>query len=136
MIFDAQYEDINSIKELGQKYNNNFSSLFNIDLYINNDNYIVKIIKENNYIIGFIICDNLIDTVDIELIYIDETYRKRGYGKKLVDSLLQYNKPINLEVNQTNIPAMKLYVKCGFVEIARREKYYNGVDAIIMRKEQ
>lgn len=136
MIFDAQYEDINSIKELGQKYNNNFSSLFQIDLYINNDNYIVKIIKENNYIIGFIICDNLIDTVDIELIYIDETYRKRGYGKKLVDSLLQYNKPINLEVNQTNIPAMKLYVKCGFVEIARREKYYNGVDAIIMRKEQ
>lgn len=136
MIFDAQYEDIDSIKELGQKYNNNFSSLFNIDLYINNDNYIVKIIKENNYIIGFIICDNLIDIVDIELIYIDETYRKRGYGKKLVDSLLQYNKPINLEVNKTNIPAMKLYVKCGFVEIARREKYYNGVDAIIMRKEQ
>lgn len=34
-----------------------------------------------------------------------------------------------------NLPAIGMYKKHGFVTLGRRPKYYNGVDAITMKKE-
>ena len=51
---------------------------------------------------------------------------KKGFDKKI------YN--ITLEVNEKNIPAIKLYKKYDFKSVAKREKYYNGVDGILMER--
>ena len=42
--------------------------------------------------------------------------------------------PITLEVNKENIPAIKLYRKLGFKDVAIRKGYYNGVDGILMER--
>ena len=41
---------------------------------------------------------------------------------------------ITLEVSIKNTEAYNLYLKNGFIEVATREKYYNGVDALLMLK--
>ena len=67
-------------------------------------------------------------------------FRNNGIGSLLLDYLISYSKSINLktitlEVNEINIPAIKLYEKFDFEKLGIRKKYYNGKnDAIIMSK--
>jgi ribosomal-protein-alanine N-acetyltransferase len=44
-------------------------------------------------------------------------------------------KKIFLEVSAENAPAIALYKKCGFIQNGRRPKYYDGIDAVLMKKE-
>ena len=59
----------------------------------------------------------------------------------MLENLINYSisknlKFVNLEVNENNLSAIRLYDKFAFDHIGIRKKYYNGVsDAIIMRKE-
>ena len=46
------------------------------------------------------------------------------------------NKSITLEVNKNNIPALNLYKKFAFHEVAIRKGYYNGVDGILMERKK
>ena len=48
--------------------------------------------------------------------------------------MLPDTKPIMLEVNVKNLPAISLYKKMGFKQISLRKNYYNTDDAIIMRR--
>lgn len=64
--------------------------------------------------------------------------RKEGIGSKLLQEILEIAKgwkaqSITLEVNEKNIPAIKLYQKFGFEQVGLRKKYYHNTDnAIIM----
>ena len=68
-------------------------------------------------------------------------FRKSGIGFEIVNSALEIlkNDGINkvfLEVRESNIPAINLYLKCGFKKINVRKKYYsNGENAVIFVKE-
>ena len=42
---------------------------------------------------------------------------------------------ITLEVKESNKSAINFYLKNGFIEVARREKYYQDEDGILMIKE-
>jgi ribosomal protein S18 acetylase RimI-like enzyme len=44
-------------------------------------------------------------------------------------------KQIFLEVAEDNRPARSLYEQNGYVRVGIRPKYYDGVDAIMMKKE-
>ena len=46
------------------------------------------------------------------------------------------NKSITLEVNKNNIPALNLYKKFNFNEVAIRKGYYNGIDGILMERKK
>ena len=73
-------------------------------------------------------------------IVVKKDFRNNGIGSLLLDYLISYSKSINLktitlEVNEINIPAIKLYEKFDFEKLGIRKKYYNGEnDAIIMSK--
>ena len=41
---------------------------------------------------------------------------------------------IFLEVRIDNNSAIKFYEKCGYEKVTIREKYYQGIDAVIYRK--
>lgn len=41
-----------------------------------------------------------------------------------------------LEVSHTNLSAIELYKKCGFVEYGIRKKYYGTSDAILMKRQK
>ena len=91
-------------------------------------------------IVGFAGIKIILDEADIMNIVVKKDFRNNGIGSLLLDYLISYSKSINLktitlEVNEINIPAIKLYEKFGFEKLGIRKKYYNGEnDAIIMSK--
>ncbi len=71
-------------------------------------------------------------------IVVKKDKRNLGIGSKLLEEIIKKaieinSKTITLEVNENNLPAIKLYEKYGFKQIGLRKKYYNNIDnAIIM----
>lgn len=102
-----------------------------------NSYYIVA--RDQNEIVGFAGLKYVLDEADIMNIVTKKSKRNLGIGTKLLTELLKFAKQNNiktltLEVNANNLPAIHLYEKLGFKQIAERKKYYqNTYDAIIMQ---
>lgn len=83
----------------------------------------------------------LLDEAHITNIAVHPEYRGMGLGNAIVEQLLIEAKKngissMTLEVRISNISAINLYKKYGFIEEAIRKNYYQdtGEDAIIMWK--
>jgi ribosomal-protein-alanine N-acetyltransferase len=131
--FDKKY--LENIYDLGTELNEKYRNLYDVNS-LNKDVNKTYILLENNYFVGFIHIQELVDEIDIIDIIIDRNYRHNGYATKLLDYIFDINKDKKfiLEVNVNNIPAINLYLKHGFIEIYRRKGYYNANDAIVMEK--
>lgn len=95
---------------------------------------------ENNLVIGTLNYSLIYERMEIDNIYVNEEYRNRGIGTKLLSYLVSIaiaNDVINitLEVRKSNNIAINLYKKFGFVEVAIRKYYYGDEDAILMEKQ-
>ncbi len=92
-------------------------------------------------IVAIITYSSSIDTADIEGVVVINSERKKGYGKTLVNFILEdlASKSVEkvfLEVRESNVPAITLYVSCGFKQVSVRKKYYpDGENAVVMVKE-
>jgi ribosomal-protein-alanine N-acetyltransferase len=66
--------------------------------------------------------------IDIVDVFVEETHRKQGIASKLLSELMaKYPEHvIFLEVRQSNIPAINLYLKFGFEQFSVRKKYYTN----------
>lgn len=100
-----------------------------------NTTYIVA--KSNNEIIGFAGILTIIDEADIMNIVTKKDKRNLGIGSMLLTELINISKTknlksITLEVNENNIPAIKLYQKFNFEKVGVRKKYYNNTDSAIL----
>ena len=101
--------------------------------------YYLALVDEKKEIVGFGgVAFNGVDA-DIQTMVIKPEYQKKGYGKQLLDALLEKVKEhksnrVFLEVVTDNKPAIALYLSRKFEQIARRSNYYpNGSDAVIMQ---
>lgn len=135
MIEKLTINNVECVKRLGLKLNANFDKLYDYSSLNEGVNSTYVLIVDKN-IIGFIHIQQLIDEVDIIDVVVDEEYRRKGYGQRLVEFVIQSNpgKRIILEVSVNNNAAIGLYNKLGFREINTRKGYYNGVDAIVMER--
>ncbi|MCI8547713.1 MAG: GNAT family N-acetyltransferase [Bacilli bacterium] len=96
-------------------------------------NYLVYI--ENNKIIAYLYYSFIYDRTEINMIEVKKEERNKKIGTKLLKQYLEITKcPSTLEVNIKNLPAIGLYKKYGYKKVAIREKYYNGVDGILMER--
>lgn len=123
-------ENISSIEKL---LSNNFKDNSILEDYKINPFAKILIAKVENEIVGFLYYSDIYDRLEINQFEVYEKYRKNGIGEKIISQLInntQYN--ISLEVNCENEPAINLYKKVGFIEVAIRKGYYNGVDGILM----
>lgn len=134
MIRKIKKEDVSTIYTLGQKYKDNFRLTYNLESYIDNNIYIMLCEEENNVIKGFIIATIIDDTVEILLVYVDTLYRRQNIATNLLNNVNKMGKDSFLEVSTENNSAYNLYIKNGYKEVSRRKGYYNGVDAIVMKK--
>ncbi|MDF2612962.1 MAG: ribosomal-protein-alanine acetyltransferase [Clostridia bacterium] len=82
----------------------------------------------------------ILDEGEITNIAVDSSYRGRGIGRKLFESLLVQAKQkdvrrITLEVRSSNEAAKRLYLVFGFRPVAIRKGYYQKPteDAVIMQ---
>lgn len=93
---------------------------------------------ENDTVVGYLGYSIMYEKAEINNIYVSEQYRSQGIGSKLLNYLVKKCKiceNITLEVRKDNINAICLYKKYGFKEVAIREKYYDGVDGVLMMLE-
>ena len=134
MIRQTINDDIKIIYELGLKYDRFFDKHYTLEDYLNNSNYLINVYEIDNKVIGFIICTKIIDTIEVQLIFIDEDYRNHGYAYELMKSIELDKFRIILEVSVENVPAKGLYDKLEYEIISTRKGYYNGVDALVMEK--
>ena len=135
MIRRIGINDIEIINKLGSKYDPDFVKKYNLKSYIDKSIYLLHC-YDKGAIEGFIIATKVQETIEILLLYVDENYRRQKVASKLINSLEHYSdiENIFLEVSVENEAAIRLYTKLNFEIINVRKKYYNGIDAYIMKK--
>ena len=89
---------------------------------------------------GFVVYRATLDEAEIITIGVAPEARRTGIAAAMLgiiegDLKKRGVKHIFLEVAEDNAPARALYASNGYVEVGIRPKYYDGVDAITMRKE-
>ena len=89
---------------------------------------------------GFIVYRATLDEAEIITIGVHPDVRRTGIGIALIGVMVadlkkQGVKHIFLEVAADNAPARAMYEQVGFVQVGVRPKYYDGIDAIVMRKD-
>ncbi|CAH0400111.1 unnamed protein product [Chilo suppressalis] len=126
-------------KDLSEPY-----SIYTYRYFIHNWPKLCFLATHEGTCIGAIVCKldmhrNVVKRGYIAMLAVDEKYRKRKIGSKLVRKAIQAMINDNadevvLETEITNKPALKLYENLGFVRDKRLFRYYlNGVDALRLK---
>ena len=81
-------------------------------------------------IAGFALSRTIMDESELLMIATHPDHQRRGVGEALtravIDDVSQNgSKLVFLEVREGN-PALNLYLRVGFLQVGRREKYYRG----------
>jgi len=91
------------------------------------------------FLAGYIGSQLLFGELEIFNVLVEESFRSRGIGRKLVERLISDARAlgaqrITLEVRASNASAIALYEKQGFAEVGRRKNYYQKPreDAVLM----
>lgn len=108
---------------------------------LNNETSLFLVAKEENEVIGYIGMSIVIDEGYIFNVAVRESYRNMGVATALINELVTYGKKnnfcfITLEVRESNLPAISLYSKFGFIKAGERKDYYSNPkeNAILMTK--
>ena len=105
-------------------------------------NHYIYVLMHQKQIYGLIVMALNADEMEILQLWVDKHYQGCGYGKMLMQFLLNMGKnkltrAIYLEVRASNMAAMNLYKSCGFKDVGFRKDYYHHdnctEDAIIMQ---
>ncbi len=97
----------------------------------------VLILEEEDEIIGYLYFSDIYDRAEINQFEIIESKRNCGKGNLLLKEMISLvDKDITLEVREDNIPAIHLYKKNHFTQVAIRENYYNGVNGLLMERKK
>ena len=103
---------------------------------------------QGDTVAGFIQCDVVYDSANLNLIAVSENFRRQNIAQSLIataeEILKEYKLSQNfdsvvfsLEVRSQNTSAQNLYQKCGFARAGLRKKFYQDPqdDAVIYTKE-
>ena len=139
LIRPASFDDISSIVEIENKTNQMPWSKAQFLSSMEVGHYSVVMHKDSD-ILGFAIYSPIIPESHLLNIAIDPAYQGKGLGDKLLQQIILQNrtigvKIISLEVRVSNLPAINLYEKRGFLKDAIRPDYYSGSpkeDALLM----
>ena len=97
---------------------------------------------DGDAVAGYIGSQSVMGWADMMNLAVAPSYRHQGVAENLVRELIRRLKEnqvtqLTLEVRDSNLPAICLYEKLGFLEVGRRPGYYHNPkeDARILRKE-
>lgn len=107
-----------------------------------NENTFYLVAMLDRKIVGYIGAWIVQGEAQITNVAIDPEFRRRGIGESLLrefESIVKNSRGVSaltLEVRPSNLGAIRLYEKLGFISVGRRPRYYvdNNEDAIIMWK--
>ena len=97
---------------------------------------------EGERVVGYVGSQTVIDESDMMNIAVHPDFRRKGIAEALIATLEEALREkgslaLTLEVRASNVPAISLYEKLGFVQAGIRKNYYRNPkeDARILRKE-
>ncbi|MFG1434332.1 GNAT family N-acetyltransferase [Xanthobacter sediminis] len=91
-------------------------------------------------ILGFVLSHVVVPEAEILSIAVAVPARGRGLGRELLSHHLSRLAAEGvttsfLEVEEGNVPALKLYAGIGYQQAGRRKGYYRGTDALLLRRD-
>jgi ribosomal-protein-alanine N-acetyltransferase len=102
----------------------------NLDEHLSNHNTILYTFNEK--IVAYLLYLDGLESNELLRIGVLPDFRRKGFAIKLIQSLINLNKSIYLEVRSDNLFGITLYEKMGFKMIGKRKKYYNdGMDGLV-----
>lgn len=139
LIRSMELEDLDEVLEVEKScFKIPWTRLMFEDELINSNAY-YYVIEVNKKIVGYVGFWKIIDEAHITNVAIHNDYRRLGYGRALINALLNKAKEleiiaVTLEVRVSNLAAISLYERFGFVSSGVRRGYYsdNNEDALIM----
>lgn len=97
---------------------------------------------EDGTVLGYVGSQTVLGETDMMNLAVRPEDRGKGIAQGLISMLVEELKCVGsrcltLEVRASNVPAIRLYEKLGFLPVGRRPNYYRGPreDALILRKE-
>lgn len=134
--------DLNFVDDLIFIENNCFShsmSKENIETSLCNDKYRFFGFFDGEKLVGYGSVFIVSGEGYINNIAVLEDYRHQGIASQIIEKLIDVSKEcefVTLEVRESNNPAINLYSKYGFKQVALRKNYYSQPieNAIIMTK--
>ncbi len=98
--------------------------------------------KLDQRIVGYTCLWHVEEQMEIANFAVSPEFRRKGIGRRLMEEVISEAQRrgctgLMLSVRETNLPAVTLYKRFGYVEVGRRKRYYRlpVEDAIIMVKE-
>ena len=137
-IIQSDIEDLYNIESISQKYPWSKKS-FEISP-LNNFNYLFQV---NYEIVGYFYATLIKEELSLLNFTVAPSFQGKGIGNYMIKLLTEECaqngvREIWLEVRESNIKAINLYNKFGFIEVEQRKNYYRNnkdfEDAIIMVK--
>ena len=113
-----------------------YKEIFATNISFNADFKYIKVYEIDNQVVGFIDYSVIYERIEINYIYVLDSYQRRGIATELLNDVIKTTNDIlniTLEVNVNNQKAINFYQKNGFKIASKRERYYkNGDDAYLM----
>ncbi len=96
--------------------------------------------------VGFVLARLAAGEAEILTVAVARAHRRHGLGWRLMDAALRQlhadrAQALFLEVDETNLPALHLYRRMGFLQVGKRANYYEGAgdrgrtSALVMRRD-
>ena len=132
---------LNDLEQIKKNLQTDFDDFWNFEIFkeeLANNNSMYLVLRYENEIVSFGGIKIILDEADIMNIVTKKDKRNQGFAKFLLNELItiaeeQNCKTITLEVEENNLPAIKLYKDFEFKEVGKRKNYYkNGNTAILM----
>jgi len=143
MIRRMREEDLTQVAELEKKCFSLPWSEENLRQSLEDANYLFLAAENEGRITGYAGLLKVLDEGDVTNVAVDEAYRGRGIGSELVRQLMEEGKKcgirsFTLEVRVSNVAAVHVYEKLGFVSEGIRKRFYEKPveDALIMWKRE
>lgn len=101
----------------------------------------VLVVRDGTRLAGVATFQAVADVADLHRVVVAPEERGRGIGRVLIEAGIDWAAEqcadrMLLEVEHDNAPAVALYHRLGFAELARRNDYYGaGRHALVMQKE-
>lgn len=135
MIIRCDGSNINELNEMLEYFKTSISKE-----YMEDNPFIYYLgYKSNNELIGFVSFSILYERAELNYVFVKPDYREGLVATLLLEEMFKVCsdkgvKSITLEVRESNTAAIKLYEKTGFDSIAKRDRYYNDEDGLLMEK--
>lgn len=141
VIRGMHYDDLDQITEIEKICFSLPWSKESFETELQNNLAYYQCAEDDGKIMGYMGMWRILDECHITNVAVLPEYREKGIGSLLINKMVEICKcseilTMTLEVRESNLPAINLYKKFGFIPAGKRPRYYVKPleDALIMWK--